>query len=62
MIIGILGAALVAVTTYAVYKHLTLADIKAEITKIEGEIAAGTLAAEIKVAASAIIARLAALL
>jgi hypothetical protein len=62
MITGILGVALVAATTYAIYKHLTLADIKAEIAKIEGEIAAGALAAEIKTAASAIIARLVALL
>lgn len=57
-----IGAVAVAATGYAVYKHITLAQVKAEIAKIESELAAGALAAEIKAAASAIIARLVALL
>ena len=44
------------------YKHLTVSDIKAELAKIESEIASGALAAEVKSLFATAVARLKALL
>lgn len=58
--IGIL--VVLASVGYSVYKHLTLADVKAELVKIESEIASGVIAEEVKAVYAVIIARLKALL
>ena len=58
----LLGVALVAAVAYAMYKHLTVSDIKAELAKIESEIASGALATEVKSLFATAVARLKALL
>lgn len=62
MIQFVLGVALVGAVAYATYKHLTVSDIKVELVKIEGEIASGALAAEVKTLFAVAVARLKALL
>lgn len=62
MIDFILGAGILGSLAYAAYKHLTVADVKKELLKIEGEIANGVLAAEVKAGYAAIVARIKALL
>ena len=43
---------------YSVYKHLTLADVKAELAKIESEIASGVIAEEVKAVYAVFVARI----
>lgn len=66
MILGIIAAAAVAAVGYAVYKHITLtqvvSNVKAEISKLESELTANALTAEVKTYAVNAIARLKALL
>ena len=62
MILGALLGATVAFGGYYAYKHYTAAQmvaaVKAEVTRIEAEVAAGTLAADAKAYALAAVARL----
>lgn len=56
MIIGLLVVAAVGSASYAIYKHVTLAQVKAEVAKIEAE--AVSLEAAVKARALAIVAAL----
>ena len=49
---------LLGIAAYAAYKHLTIRDIKAELAKIEGEIASGVIAEEVKTAYAVFVARI----
>lgn len=62
MIVHALVVLTLAAAAYAVYKHLTVAEIKAELVKIEGEIVNGTLAAEVKATIQTLVARIKALI
>lgn len=62
MILYTAFALVVGAVGYAIKKHITLAQVKAEVVKIEGEIVSGTLVAEVKAGYAAIIARIKALL
>lgn len=57
---AILGTAALAIggVVYGLVKHITLAQVKAEIAKIEGEIVAGTLAAEVQAIIATLVARI----
>jgi hypothetical protein len=54
----IAGIVFIGSIGYSVYKHLTVAGIKAELAKIESEIASGVIAEEIKVVYAVFVARI----
>lgn len=56
------GVVVLVLAGYAAYKHLTVADVKKELLKIEGEIASGVLAAEVKAGYATLVARIKSLL
>jgi uncharacterized membrane protein YebE (DUF533 family) len=66
MILELVALAGLAVISYAAYKHYTatqvIANVKAEVAKLEGEVSANALTAEVKTYAVNAIARLKALL